>query len=120
MILYNVGIERKCDMPPVLDVPIKRCRPSEDAVPFSECRNNFSSYISRTRETHRPILVTQNGRASSYLVDAGDFDALMEKIDLWNDVSIGRREIAEGKGIPNDVVFDRLTAKLMKLKKQGH
>ena len=53
-------------------------------------------------------------------VDTDDFDALMEKIDLWNDVTIGRREIAEGKGIPNDVVFDRLTAKLMKLKKQGH
>ena len=33
-------------------------------------------------------------------------------------IEISRREIAEGKGIPNDVVFDRLHAKLLKMKEQ--
>ena len=103
-------------MPTLLDLPIKRCRPSEDVVPFSECRQNFSSYINRPRETHRPILITQNGRATSYLVDATDFDALMDSIELSRDVEISRREFAEGKGIPNDVVFDRLHEKLLAMK----
>ena len=88
-------------MPTLLDLPIKRCRPSEDVVPFSECRQNFSSYINRPRETHRPILITQNGRATSYLVDAADFDALMDRLELSRDVEISRREFAEGKGIPH-------------------
>jgi len=83
-------------MPYTLDMPVRRCRPSEDVVPFSECRNNFSSYIERARETHRTTLVTQNGRAAAYIVNAGDFDDLMDKIDLWRDVAISRREIAEG------------------------
>ena len=81
-------------MPTLLDLPIKRCRPSEDIVPFSECRQNFSAYINRPRETHRPILITQNGRATSYLVDAADFDALMNSIELSRDVPYRR--------IPND------------------
>lgn len=106
-------------MPPVLTSPIRRCRPSEDTVSFSECRNNFSSFIAKTKETHRPILVTQNGRASSYIVDAGDFDDLMDKLDLWNDVAISRNQIASGKAIKNDEVFNKLHSKLMALKARG-
>lgn len=89
----------------VTDLPIRRCRPSEDIVPFSECRNNLSAYITRVRETRRPILITQNGRAASYLVDAESLDKLFDQMDLSRDVEISRREFAEGKGIPNDEVM---------------
>ena len=91
-------------MPKVLDMPIRRCRPSEDVVPFSECRNNLSMYIGRVRETHRPVLITQNGRAASYLVDCESMDALFDQIDLSRDIEISRREFAEGNGIPHEQV----------------
>ena len=92
-------------MPAVREMPIRRCRPSEDVVPFSECRNNLSAYISRVRETRRPILITQNGRAASYLVDAESLDALLDSIELSRDIEISRREFAEGKGIPHEQVM---------------
>ena len=92
-------------MPKVLDTPIRRCRPSEDVVPFSECRNNLSTYIGRVRETHRPVLITQNGHAASYLVDCESMDTLFDQIELSRDIEISRREFAEGKGIPSDEVF---------------
>jgi len=92
-------------MPYTLENTVRRCRPSEDVVPFSECRNNLSAYIERARETHRTTLVTQNGRAAAYIVNACDFDDLMDKIDLWRDVETSRREIAEGKGIPHEQVM---------------
>lgn len=101
------------------ELPIRRCRPSEDTIPFSECRNNFSAIIAKANTTRRPILVTQNGRAASYIVDAGAFDDLMDRIELSSDVELSRREIAEGRGIPNELVFDRLHAKLLDLQKQG-
>ena len=102
-------------MPTLLNLPIKRCRPSEDVVPFSECRQNLSSYINRPRETHRPILITQNGRATSYLVDATDFDALMDSIELSRDVEISRREFAEGKGIPHKEAMRQIDAHIKSL-----
>ena len=92
-------------MPQVLDTPIRRCRPSEDVVPFSECRNNLSMYIGRVRKTHRPVLITQNGHAAAYLVDCESMDALFDQIELSRDIEISRREFAEGKGIPSDEVF---------------
>ena len=92
-------------MPAVRDMPIRRCRPSEDVVPFSECRNNLSAYINRVRETHRPVLITQNGRAASYLVDAESLDTLLDGMELSRDIEISRREFAEGKGIPHEQVM---------------
>jgi len=97
-------------MPAARELPVRRCRPSEDVVPFSECRNNLSAYIGRVQSTHRPILVTQNGRAASYIVNASDFDDLMDSIDLSRDVEISRREIAAGKGIPHAQVMDEMNA----------
>lgn len=91
-------------MPKVRNMPLRRCRPSEDIVPFSECRNNLSAYITRVRETHRPVLITQNGRAASYLVDAESMDNLFDSIELSRDVEISRREFAEGKGISQEQV----------------
>ena len=35
---------------------------------------------------------------------------------LSRDIEISRREFAEGKGIPNDEVFDRLHKKLLAMK----
>ena len=106
-------------MPETLDLPIRRCRPSEDVVPFSECRNNLSAYITRVRETHRPVLITQNGRAVSYLIDAESMDNLFDRMELSRDVEISRREFAEGKGIPSDIVFDRIRNKLRAMKAIG-
>ena len=95
-------------MTKVRDMPLRRCRPSEDIVPFSECRNNLSMYIGRVRETHRPVLITQNGRAASYLVDVKFMDDLFDQIELSRDVEISRHEFAEGKGIPSDEVFKEM------------
>jgi prevent-host-death family protein len=95
-------------MTKVRDMPLRRCRPSEDIVPFSECRNNLSMYIGRVRETHRPVLITQNGRAASYLVDVKFMDDLFDQVDLSRDVEISRREFAEGKGIPHEQVMQEM------------
>ena len=91
-------------MPAIRDMSIRRCRPSEDVVPFSKCRNDFSHYIARVRETHRPILITQNGRAASYLVDAESMDEIFDRIELSRDIGIPRREFAEGKRTPRGQV----------------
>jgi len=101
-------------MPAIREMPIRRCRPSEDVVPFSECRNNLSAYIGRVQKTHRPILITQNGRSASYIVNATDFDDLMDSIELTRDVEISRHEFAEGKGIPHAQVMQETRERLLR------
>jgi prevent-host-death family protein len=121
-ILYNILHKTKkgeLSMPRTLDLPISRCRPSEDIVPFSECRNNLSAYMNRVRETRRPILITQNGRAASYLVDAELLDDLFDQMELSRDIDISRREFAEGKGIPHDEVMRNVNNLLKRWKEEN-
>ena len=98
-----------------IERPIRRCRPSEDIVPFSECRNKLSSIMTRVQKEHRSILVTQNGRAGMYLVNAEDMDALNDQIDLYNDINASRREFAEGKGIPAKEVFKNMQRRIKRI-----
>ena len=106
-------------MPMTTELPIKRCRPSEDTVPFSECRNNFSAIIAKVSKTHRPILVTQNGRAASYIINAGDFDDMMERIELSRSVTISRQQFENGDFIPHDEVMRNMQDMLDDLKSRG-
>lgn len=106
-------------MTAVLDIPVKRCRPSEDVIPFSECRQNFSAVINRPRETHRPILITQNGRATSYLVDAADFDDLIDRIELSHSVAISRQQFENGEFLPHDEVMSKMQKMLDEMKSRG-
>jgi len=94
---------------------LNRPRLDEDVIPFSEYRQNLTRYFRQTSETHRPLLVTQNGRAAKIVMDVADFEDtwrvwenLRDQIEMRADVEAGIRELDAGKGIPHSQVFDEL------------
>ena len=56
-------------------------KPSEDIVPMSEFRNTLSDCAARARRSGRPLLLTQNGRASYVFMDLAVFEELRDKLD---------------------------------------
>ena len=102
---------------------IERPRLDEDVVPFTEYRRTLNDCFARTARTHRPIVITQNGHSTSVMMSVADFERTWDEIETWREkaqlarsIEISRREFAEGKGIPNVAVFDRLHAKLLAMK----
>lgn len=94
---------------------LARPRLDTDVIPFSEYRKNLSSFFKQTSETHRPILVTQNGRAATIVMNVSDFEdtwnvweTLRDQITMRADVEAGIKELDAGLGIPHDEVFDKL------------
>ena len=53
--------------------------------------------MSQTRQTHRPIVVTQNGRAANVFLDVADYQRLLDKLDLMTDIYKGEQDIAAGR-----------------------
>ena len=80
-------------MPMVLDRP----RLNEDVIPLSQFRSGLTDCIIKTRRTHRPIVITQNGTSSSVLIDVGDYEALMETIEIVQDVRKAEAQIERGE-----------------------
>lgn len=58
---------------------MKAVRLSDDIIPIGEFKTHASSIIRRLHEEHRPIVITQRGRAAAVLVTPEDYDRLAER-----------------------------------------
>ena len=90
---------------PTLERPIL----SEDVVSFTDCRGRLAEYFEKTRSTHRPVVVTQNGRATTVIVNLADWEqafAAWEESRLTREVledfRISMEQFKRGEGIPLD------------------
>ena len=55
-------------------------KPTEDIISMSEFRTTLADCVARTAETHRPIILTQNGRATSVFLSAADWEKICQKM----------------------------------------
>ena len=85
-----------------------------DIKPLSEFRANAASFLKQVKETKRPLILTQHGKSSAVLVDVAEYQAIIEKLDLLQEVQVAERQIAEGKYFTNDQVKERLMARYNK------
>lgn len=88
--------------------PLENICLSEDIIPFTEFRRTLSNCFARTTGTHRPLIITQNGRAAKILLDIADFDGLKESFAILSDIRMSNEQIENGEIVPHDNVFDRL------------
>ena len=77
----------------------------------SNLRNDLSMYLSNLEDG--PILVLSHSQPKAVLVDPELFDALVEKVEMLEDLVDGRRALAEYREDPDNVVngeevFERL------------
>ena len=90
---------------PTLERPIL----SEDVVSFTDCRGRLAEYFEKTRTTHRPVVVTQNGRATTVIVNLADWEQAFAAWDearltreVLEDFRISMEQFKRGEGIPLD------------------
>ncbi len=88
---------------------------SQDIKPLSEFRANVASYIEQVNKTHRPIVITTHGKSAAVLLNVSEYEALIEKIELIEDVHRSEKEIRQGKVLSQAVV----KRKIMKMFKGG-
>lgn len=87
-------------------------RISEDIRPVSEFRANAAAFVQQVRTTGRPMVLTQHGRGAAVLLDIGEYERLMERVQLLDEITAAEDQVARGEGIPHDdalrLVLDRL------------
>jgi len=71
----------------------------KDVKPISEFRANAASLVQQVRRTKRPLVITQQGRGAAVLLDVSEYEKLLAKLELLQDVQIGERQIEGGRGI---------------------
>ena len=93
-------------------------KPTEDIISMSEFRTTLADCVARTAETHRPIILTQNGRASSVFLSAADWEKICQKMydaEVYEDIHVSEGESERGEVYTHDEVKRMIAADLKKL-----
>ncbi len=78
---------------------MKRINLNEDITPLSEFRAHAAAFVQKIRRTKRPVVITQNGKSSAVVLDVNEYEALLEKIELLQDIHLAQQQIADGGGV---------------------
>ena len=81
---------------------MKRVRVNEDIRPMSEFRTGIASFLKQIHDTKRPLIITQHGKGVAVLLDAGEYEAMQERIELLQDIQTSTGQIEDGRGVDHD------------------
>jgi len=81
---------------------------SEDVVSLSDIKVNPGKIVNRTKETHRPILLTSRGRGVAVVQGLEEYEKNEEERAFMKAIAHGLMEIKEGKELELDEVKKRL------------
>ena len=74
-----------------------KTRFSQDIIPLSELKINPGKIVNRTKDTHRPILLTSRGRGVAVMQGLEEYENHEEERAFIKAIAQGLMEIKEGK-----------------------
>src|SRR4030042_2781635 len=78
---------------------MQRLKIDQDIKPLSEVRTGIATYIKQVHDTKRPMIITQHGKGVAVLLDAHEYEAMQEKLELITDIQISLNQLDNGAGI---------------------
>ncbi len=83
----------------------------QDIRSLSEFRTNASKFVKQVETTRRPLILTQHGKSKVVLLNVRDYQNLVERLELLEDIYISEKQISEGNGISHESVKEELLKK---------
>ncbi|HEX4960102.1 MAG TPA: type II toxin-antitoxin system Phd/YefM family antitoxin [Thermoanaerobaculia bacterium] len=83
-----------------------------DIRPLSEFRADAAGMIQKVRETRRALVLTQRGHSSAVVLDIGEYQHLLDELDLLRDICTAARQLDEGQGVSHREAQSQALARL--------
>jgi len=78
---------------------------SRDIKPVTYLKSRASALLKQINETHRPVVITQNGEPRAVLQDPESYENMRNTIGLLKLISLGEKDIKDGKSKSQEEVF---------------
>jgi prevent-host-death family protein len=72
-------------------------------------KRQATELLAALRRERKPILITEHGLPSAYLVDVETFETLQERMKLLEGIARGERAIAEGRTVTHAEAKQRMS-----------
>jgi len=81
---------------------------SMDIKPVTYLKSQTADILKQVNETHRPIVITQNGEPKAVLQDPESYENMRNAIGILKLISQGEEDIRNGNFISQKDVFSEL------------
>ncbi len=78
---------------------MSRIQLDDDIQPLSEFRSKVSFYFDKVKKTKRPLIITQNGKSAAILLDVSEYETMMDKIEVLEDIKLAEEQISKDLAI---------------------
>lgn len=87
----------------------------QDIRPVSYLKSRSADILKQVNETHRPIIITQNGEPKAVLQDPESYENMRNTIGLLKLLSLAEEDVRQGKTVAQNQVLQNIE-KLLDLK----
>ena len=87
---------------------------SKDIKPITYLKSRAADLLKQINETHRPVIITQNGEPKAVLQDPESFQNMRNAIGILKLISQGEEDIKNGKSKAQEDVFTEIENTLKK------
>jgi len=85
---------------------------SSDIKPVTYLKSNTADLLEQINETHRPVIITQNGEPKAVLQDPQSYENMRKALGMLKLISLGEEDIKKGKATSQEKVFKKLESTL--------
>ena len=71
-------------------------------------KRQATQILSDLHSTHDPVLITEHGKPSAYLVDVESFDLLQDRIKILEGIVMGEKAIRDGRTFTHSQAKERM------------
>ncbi len=79
-----------------------------DIKPVTYLKSKTADLLKQINETHRPVIITQNGEPRAVLQDPKSYENMRNAIGILKLISQGEEEIKNGKSKSQEDVFKNI------------
>jgi prevent-host-death family protein len=85
-----------------MELGMKPINISQSIISLSEFKNRASKMLNEVQRSHRPLVITQNGKAAAVLIAPADFDFLTEQARFADAVKAGLEDVREERMLADE------------------
>ena len=78
---------------------------SKDIKPITYLKSRAADLLKQINQTHRPVVITQNGEPKAILQDPVSYQSMRNAIVILKLISQGEKDIKNGKSKSQEEVF---------------
>jgi prevent-host-death family protein len=78
----------------------------QDIRPITYLKSRAADLLKQINETHRPVIITQNGEPKAVLQDPESYENMRNAIGILKLISLGEKDIRAGRAKAQEEVLD--------------